>query len=677
MGHGPMGRMGIGRKSFIELGSSNWVIFLILFLAILGAYYGSLNYPFINLDDPDYIKDNPYIRDMSWKGLYDIFSRPIVGNYFPIQIVSYTIDYQLWGLNPFGYRLHNVVLHVINAGLVFLLLKKIFSQHWIAFLSALLFALHPVQVESVTWVAERKNVLFAAFMLSSFLSYLYYVEEPRAARRKGFYLLTLFLFLLALLAKVAAVVLPLLLLLYDFCFQERKLWPMIREKIPFFVLTFLFSLITVLVYRSLHDMPGFHGGSPYTNGLAIVNVFVEYMIYLMIPVNLDHFYRTRIPETILETQVLLSLAAIFLFSLVAWKSFSRKRIFFFWFIWFFISLLPVLNIVPIAILRADRYMYLAAIGFFHLASLGLWKISRGENQWIRIPAFFLGILMVTGSYGFLTMERNKVWRSIQAFWEENIKHFPDSVSPYKLIGHMYLNEGNLSLAISYFRTGLNNNPDNVPLLNGLAIAFINKEDLGAAEDLLNRAQRIDPKDSVIYSNLGLVYMRRGDLEKGKAYFQKALSMDPKNHSARSNLGVIYFNLYRWDEAIEELENAVALSPFSLEPYLNLAVIYNLKGSLEKSEFYLMKALTCDPRSYDALLMLGKLCLGQGKIPEAKLYLTRAQRIKPRDGSILDLLSFIAQRENDVFSPKGTPGSPSPATKLFESTDHRSPGARIQ
>jgi Flp pilus assembly protein TadD len=672
-----MGQKETGKKAFKELISSNWLIFFILFLAILVAYYNTLNYPFINLDDPDYIKGNLYIRDLSWRGIYEIFSRPIVGNYFPLQILSYAIDYKLWNLNPFGYRLHNVVLHVLNAALVFLLLRKIFSNLWVSFFTALLFGLHPVNVESVTWVAERKNVLSMAFLLSSFLVYLYYLEEQKSTRRKEFYLLSLFLFLLALLAKVSAVVLPLLFILYDFCFQEKKRWVMIRDKIPFFILAFLFSLITILVYRSLHDVPDFHGGSPFNNFLAMVNVFVEYTVYLIVPVYLDHFYNTRIPRTILEPQVLLSIVAILLFIILAWRSFKKDRIFFFWFVWFFISLLPVLNIVPIAILRADRYMYLSAIGFFHLASLGLWKIFHGENRWVRLPVVLSGILLVPASYAFLTVERNKVWRGCQSFWEENLKHFPDSVAPHKLIGNVYLNEGNLNMAITYFRSALKNSPEDVPLLNGLAIAYMNQGNLKEAETLLLKAQGINPKDSVIYSNIGLIYMKRGDGEKGKDYIQKALAIESKNPSAHSNLGLIYFDLNRWDDAILEFEKAIEISPNSLEPYLNLAVIYNIKGLLDKSEFYLQKGLACEPRSYDALLMLGKLCYLQRRFSEAKVYLNRALRLKPKEGSIYFLLGLISQQEAEAYFQQAGQPSVLSQTKLLESIDRRGPGAKTR
>jgi len=512
-----MGQEGAGRKKLSELLSSQWVLIFILFLAILAIYYKSLYFPFINFDDPDYIIDNYYIRDLSWQGFYKIFSQPIYGNYFPLQILSYALDYQLWYTRPFGYHLHNVVLHILNAVLVFLLLKKIFSNTWISFLSALLFGLHPVNVESVIWVSERKNVLFLAFTVLSLLAYLSYVGEERLFRRRAWYWMSMLFFSLALLSKVAAVVLPLLLLLYDFCFLRRRKWEMVRDKIPFFFLSFLFSLITFWVYYSSGELSHFHGESPYRTFLAMINVFVEYIIYLFVPLDLDHCYSTPIPQTIFERQVLLSLGAIFLLALLAWRSFRRDRLLFFWFGWFFISLLPVLNIVPISILRADRYMYLPAIGFFYLFSLELWKISQVSSPFYRRPIFIFGAFLITGALAFLTIERNQVWKDDLTLWEDNLRKFPQSLVPYKNLGGAYIHQGKLDLAIFYFEAGLREDPNAVTLMNDLAVAYINKGNLKRAEELLFQGNRINPKDSYIYSNLGLVYLEKGDMESRGLY----------------------------------------------------------------------------------------------------------------------------------------------------------------
>ncbi len=662
-----MGQEGAGRKKLSELLSSQWVLIFILFLAILAIYYKTLYFPFINFDDTDYIIDNSFIRDLSWKGFYEIFSQPIYGNYFPLQILSYAFDYQLWYIRPFGYHLHNIVLHILNAVLVFILLKKIFSNTWISFLSALLFGLHPVNVESVTWVSERKNVLFLVFTVLSLLAYLSYLGEERLFRRRAWYSMSMLFFSLALLSKVAAVVLPLLLLLYDFCFPRRRTWEMVRDKIPFFLLSFLFSLITVWVYHSLGELSRFHGESPYRTFLAMINVFVEYIIYLFVPVYLDHCYSTPIPQTIFERQVLLSLGAIFLLALLAWRSLRRDRLLFFWFGWFAISLLPVLNIVPIAILRADRYMYLPAIGFFYLISLQLWKISQVSSPSYRRPAFIFGAFLITGALAFLTIERNQVWKDYITLWEDNLKKFPQSPIPYKNLGEIHTQQGKLDLAILYFQTGLKENPDAVPLINDLAVAYKNKGDLKRAEELLLQGNRINPKDSYICSNLGLIYLDKGDMEKAEDYTKRAIDLNSQSAAAHTNLGVIYFRQNRWDEAIRELEKAIQISPSAINSYLTLSVIYYLRGSQGKPEFYLKQGLEYFPSSHEALLMLGRIYFEQGKIQEARYYITRAYRLKPKDETTKYFLNLIAQREAGSAALPAMVGFPPIQAQTVESS----------
>ena len=674
-----MGQKESGGRKFSELlsKSKNWVLIFILFLAILGVYYQSLHHEFINFDDPYYINNNSYIRDPSWKGIYKIFSEPIVGNYFPLQILSYALDYQIGHIQPFGYHLHNLLLHLLNAILVFLLLKRIFSNTWISFLSALLFGLHPVNVESVTWVAERKNVLSLAFTLLSFLAYLYYLEEQRLLQRRGWYLAALFLFILALLSKVAAVVLPFLLILYDFCFHRKGKWEMVRDKIPFFTLSLFFSLITIWVYHTSSDLPPFHGGSPYTNILAMINVFVEYIIYLIVPVYLDNYYRTGIPQTIFEPQVLLSLGAIFLLALLAWRSFRKDRIFLFWFGWFFISLLPVLNIVPIAILRADRYMYLSAIGFFYLISLNLAKIGQARYRSLRLPAILFGALLVAGSYAFLSIERNKVWKDPVTLWEDHLRKFPHTAFAYGSIAYVYTGRDKPNLAISYFKSGLRENPNEVSLLNGLSTAYKKKGDLKKAEDLLLEASRLNPKDDITYNNLGAIYWQEQEIEKAKKFFQKSLEMNPTNSAAHTNLGAIYFNEERWDEAIAEWEKTIKVAPGTMAAYLNLSWAYKKRGLLDTAEDYLKKGLDYHPLSHEGLLLLGQLYLERGNLPAANFYLKEAHRLKPNDQNTNYSLGLMAQQEANHYFAKALKTTPLAQAKVIESGIDKSQRGRIQ
>lgn len=639
------------KKRIFEYLRMEWIAVFILFLVIFSTYYQSLFNNFVNLDDYGYVPENQYIRNLSLEGIYKIFTRPIIGNYFPLQILSYALDYQFWHIQPFGYHLTNIVLHIVNAILVFFLLKKMFSNPLVSFLAALFFGLHPINVESVTWIAERKNVLSTFFFLSSYLTYLYYNKEEKRVRRRGFYIMALLLFLLALFTKVSAVVLPILLMLYDFCFLRKKWWNSLQDKIPFLLLSIIFSVITVWVYHSGQYLVDYHGGSFYFNTLAMVNVIVEYIIYLIAPFYLDNYYITPIPKSFFESQVMFSLAAILLFGLLAWISLRKNRILLFWLGWFGIALLPMLNIVPIAILRADRYMYLPAIGFYYLISLGIAKICEIKPRLYYYTACFLSIVVIAGSYSFLTIERNKIWKDTNTLWLDNLKKFPDNSRAFSGIGGYFLDQGKVDKAITYLQNGLLVDPQNVPLMNSLSKAYRINKMYDKAEDLSLQAIQLDPNDSDSYNGLGAIYYDKGEMEKAEQYFTKAIRINPDNWSPHTNLGVIYFKNKLFDEAIQEFEKGIQLSPDQVGAYVNLALAYENKQLPEKAVLYLNRALDYFPDSHTALFHLGRLYFNQRNFVSAHFYLREALRLNPEDGGTNYYLGLLAQASANYYFQK--------------------------
>lgn len=666
------------KKDFNTLVHKEWAFVFVLFLAILGIYYPSLFNKFANIDDPFYITYNTFIRDLSWTGVWKIFSEPIVANYFPLQILSYSLDYLLWHIQPFGYHLTNLILHILNAVLLFLLLKSIFSDPWISFLAALFWGLHPVNVESVSWVAERKNVLSMAFLLLSFLTYLAYLKQTTRRRRRDFYLGTLLLFLLSLLAKVSAVVLPLLFLLYDFCFRREGKMEMIKEKIPFFLLSILFAMITVWVYHRGDQLVDFYGGSPYFHALAMVNVLVEYLISLVMPLYLDNYYITPIPKSIFEAQVLLSIAALILIALLVWRSLRRHRLLFFWAGWFFISLLPMINIVPIAILRADRYMYLPAVGFFYFLAKVLLRLWGMKPRHVLLTLSLLLIFFLTAGYSFLTLERNKVWKDTITLWSDNIKKFPSHSSAYLYIGGTYWALGKLDAAILLCKSGLRENPRDVNLLNCLSMVYKSKGNLESAESLLREAASLDPAYSSTYNNLGAIYYQKGEMDKALGEFERAAKLSPNDSPALANIGVIFWERGQIDEALQQFKKALAISPASIQAHINLALSYEKKGMVSKAIESLKKGLDYVPESHGAHFHLGRIYFEKGNWQAAHYYFRRAWRINPNDGDTNIYLGLMARETaNSYFEKALKTNVPAPQAKMIESLIGRDPWHKHQ
>jgi protein O-mannosyl-transferase len=616
-----------------EKKSSSWmtsVLLFVLFLATLAVYYPSLHGDFVNIDDPDYVDENEYIRDLSWKGIYRIFASIIAVNYFPLQILSYAIDYHLWGLTPFGYRLGNLIFHLGNALLVFSFLRRLLSgKTWLAFAGSLIFSLHPVNVESVAWVSERKNVLSVFFLLLSFLAYFRYLE----GKRKGLaYGLSLGLYLLSILAKVSSVVFPLLLILYDMCFTSRSRKEWIKDKIPFFLMSAFFSGLAVYIYHLQKIIPEYHGGHPINNFLTMANVVVEYILSLFVPLYLNFYYDTRLVKSFGEYPFLLSLSFLLLVMVLAIKWYRKERPLFFSLLWFFIPLLPVLNIVPIAILRADRYLYLPSVGFAYFLAWGIPRLlgnTGPKGSWAALGVLFL----IAGVFGWITEKQAGYWRSPFHLWSRVMKYIPSEAKAYCFLGNNARDRGQITLAETLYREALDRAPRSPAALNNLGLLYMNKGRVEEAHTLFQRALESDPDYPDAQINLGISYWKKGEEEQAIAAFEKAKGNKKNRATANNNLGVIYQNRGDYSRALALFREAVREGPQDMGAYLNFALALERNGQTDEAIVQLEKAHLRHPLGYPINYQLGSLYLKKGDPPRAAEYFSEALKSKPEDPDI--------------------------------------------
>lgn len=398
-------------------------------------------------DDDKYVLDNPFIRGLSIENIRGMFTRPLAGNYAPLHILSYAFDYSLWGLNAHGYHLFNVILHGLNACGAYTLIRMITGSGRMALISALLFAVHPVNVENVVWISERKTLLAGLFFFPAFISYLRFREKGAP----GAYVTSLFLYTFALLSKAAVVTLPFQLLAYEILFsRERRRWLPI---VPFFILSAVASVVAIWAQISGEAVDKNMLGSGIlmeTVCPTMATVFWKYVGLLLWPSSLSAFYDTRLYHSFLDSPVLLSLAGLSLTAVVVfWKGGDQAR---FWFLWFCIFLLPVSNIIPLPVFYADRYLYLAEIGFFCfiLASVApalekagaLFRTSAALQKKI-LPSFCAVIIL---AYGYAAFQRMDVWRDGITFWEDTVRKSPGLYKPHLNLGAGYEVEGRFSEA---------------------------------------------------------------------------------------------------------------------------------------------------------------------------------------------------------------------------------------
>lgn len=511
---------------------------VLIFGAALLVYSGGNDNGFlVNWDDPLYVSANPDVQSVSLANLKKIFTTFYVGNYAPLQMLSYMLEYQVWGAKPLAFLVDNVLLHALNAVVFSLLLRRMgLSSRW-ALLAALLFVVHPGQVESVAWISQRKNVLAMTFFLGAFWCYLSYVQAGE--RRWWHYAASCGLFLLALLTKSVVVILPAVLLLYDVTLRAERgrLAAVLVEKVPYALLTLGTSYLAVISQRPEYGgglVSKIHGGSAFATTITMLTVYKEYLCNLFWPVNLSAVYEVDI-KTAIDGEVLWS--AVLLLATVATLWFFRReerRAVSFWLALFFLGFVPVSQIVPINTLMNDRYLYFPMLGFAGYLVLLMWsvgeRVPRGTK--LAVAAAVVALICLAP----LTWQRTIVWASSQDLWRDTVTKQPDSALAWKMLGNSYRQAGDIPTAI----------------------------------DSYVRSLKIKPNDYEHNYELGLLYHDAGDLDKAILAYRKAFFLKPDHVSTLYNLGLVYTIIGNYGEAVNILERGVRVSPESRDMPLLLA-----------------------------------------------------------------------------------------------------------
>ena len=424
--------------------------YLTLFAAANMVYGKSLRFDFIaSWDDREYVINNELIRSISLKNLIEIFTTTTHGNYAPIHILSYVVDFSLWDLSPWGYHLTNLILHGFNVCLVYALLQRLTETKALAFFSAFLFAVHPLNVENVAWISERKSLLSSLFFLLAFISYMRFRKRGQAA----YYFLCVFLFILSVLAKASSVILPFVLISYDVYLRRQRI--RFAHIMPLFII-FLFGMATT-VWAHFMTKAIDKGTLSYDilfNKVypTMIVVYWKYIWLIVAPFKLSGFYDAVLYESFLALPVVSSVVAwICLFFIVFIRGTSQVR---FWFLWFWICFLPTANIIPIPVYYADRYMYMPAIGFFTIIGIGLNSIIRRSDSKVFERAVYGAAAGIIIFYGIVSFERLDVWRNELAFWEDTVAKSPNQDRVHLNLGTIYELNGRLIEAEREYRRAI-------------------------------------------------------------------------------------------------------------------------------------------------------------------------------------------------------------------------------
>jgi protein O-mannosyl-transferase len=446
---------------------------VLLIFAALGVYCFSLDHSFLmSWDDNQYVVNNPDIRGFTLEHLRAAFTKFYVGNYAPLQIVSYMLDYTLWGLNPAGFIGANILLQTVNGLLFYWLVAKLTTNKRLAFFSSFIFLLHPVQVESVVWISQRKNLLAMFFFLISFHSYVYYRGND-LGKKYLWYGVALLAFMCALLSKSVVVILPIVLVLYDFCLAPRKSRrQLIMDKVPFFAAALLVALITLKSQAS-----GAGGGivnypdeSAFGIFITMLTVFARYAGMLIWPANLSIYYLTPIKPEV-DAAVILSGMLMILFAAGLYFLLRKEKAMFFWATLIPIGILPVSQIIPLSTLMNDRYLYFPILGFaVLLASGALFCCDRlfPRTTWAGTVLICLLLLPLP----ILSWERSQVWSDSIALWSDAVNKSPDFAT-YAGMGNALYQAGRIEEAVGMYQQSLGLEPTCEEALRSMGAIYLN------------------------------------------------------------------------------------------------------------------------------------------------------------------------------------------------------------
>jgi tetratricopeptide (TPR) repeat protein len=568
---------------------------ILAMIALVGmtflVYAKTFNHDFLmNWDDSLYVVDNEAIRGITWEHLKDAFTRFYIGNYAPIHIISYMIDYSLWGLKPGGFIFSNVLIHCLNGILFYALVYRMHRGTALAILAAFVFLLHPVQVESVAWISQRKNILAMFFFLASIHLYLSY-HAKKGYAGNVLYGFSVLAFVLAVLSKSVAIVLPVIVVLYDLCYRTKPIrWSWIIDKIPYAIIAGVALFIALKSQMPEHD-----GGrisyaieGPQAVFFTMLTVLVRYFTLIVWPVELSALY---MPPMRLEIDATVAWSAILAVALIAMGIYlyRKRRDVFFWYILFFIGLMPVAQIVTLVTLMNDRYLYFPILGAatcYGLAAFPAGSTISSLQQ--KSVAVILCALVIP--LPWLSWQRTAAWSNDLSLWADTAEKTPNSTLAWNGLGMSNVDAGRFDQAIDAFLKALAIDPDYELALNNIGALYNSKGRMAEARPYLLRVTSLFPDSFTGFMNLGINYFLANELQNAELTFKKALALKPQSPDAYWRLGHVYLHMKKLELAKRCYLEAIDQGGNTAQAEYGLARVDALQGNHREALEHLEAAL---------------------------------------------------------------------------------------
>ncbi|HUL19843.1 MAG TPA: tetratricopeptide repeat protein [Thermodesulfobacteriota bacterium] len=638
------------------------LVFLILVTAI--TYCGVWHNDFINIDDDVYITNNLHVKEgLSLKSVYWAFTSTQNGQWSPVSFLSHLLDCTLFGLNAGGHHFTSLLFHTVNTLILFFLLFRMTTSLWPCAFIAAIFAFHPIHVESVAWVAERRDVLHTFFLLLAIFAYINYVKDPK----RLWHVCVLICFILAVMSKPMAVTLPFILLLLDYWplgririgkkHQEPKPFTAtslkgISENVPISHLLIekssLFFIAIAISLFTLFSAWGIKSLSSFDNLPMILRLenaavsYIGYFLKIIWPNPLAVLYPYPITLPIWKVVC----ATLLLFTITVLVTLARNKYPYLivgW-LWYLITLLPVIGLFQAGDQSmADRFMYVPMIGLLIMMVYGISHICR---KWpyktltlAVISASIIIILIV------LTRAQVKFWRNSEALFRHTLQVTTNNYFIHNHLGAVLLKQGRGQEALVHFNRALEINPYYADAHCNLGVLLLRQGKYREAIPSFTAALRYKPHGVEALTNLGIVLGKYGQTKEAMELFSEAMRTNPNYEEAHFNRGSLLLEMKEYKEAIQSFNIALKINSRNSKTYNNLGVSWLGLGNAEKAMDCYHRALDIDPNDADTHCNLATLFIHQGKYEKAISHLAEALRINPNDGEVHFILGMLRLKMN--------------------------------
>ncbi len=562
------------RKTVTASPGRPWLLALAgILLLTFGAYFPCLDNGFTNWDDPLFVHHNPLISNPDF---WTVLTTPLANNYHPVTIWSLALNYKLTGLNPVSYHWLNLLLHLANTALVFVFVRRLTKDRfWTTVVTALFFGIHPMHVESVAWIAERKDVVYAFFYLLGMIAYLRYLDRKTPVLLGA----TFLAFVLSVASKPSAVVFPLTLFAIDFYRRRPVDKGLVLEKAPFFAVALAAGLLTVHAQRITGAIDTQTWAPTFQKVIFAAYGIMMYVVKLFAPLGLSAIYPYPIVGHPLGWEYFLALGILVIVLPAIVFLCRRNRAVLFGIAFFFINILLVLQFFTVGqAIMADRYTYLPYIGLFFAFAWWLDEDLASRAVGKRLQSFLAAAFVLLAPVALVqTWKRCDVWQNSETLWNETIRRYPHRIpDSYYNRGHYYYQEAK-------------------------------RFDAALAD--FNEALSIDPKVAKTWVIKGNLFVDQGKPDSALACFDAAVRLEPKLESGWNNRSVVRFRMGDLAGALSDVQRAVALNPNYRDAYTNLALVTGSMKEYEKSIAASRRAIELDPSHPETHLSYGSIGVG--------------------------------------------------------------------